>query len=169
MMPNPCTLCPAPCCKDYTVTVTSFDILRISQRADLEPREFAEFKECTIFNKDPETVFRFSDGDFPEGYILIIKSHPCFFMDIKNKCMIHGYAPLSCRRYPFDIAGNMNARFCPWYSKILFRHRGPEIGLEPYLKEIKAYRGIVAKWNRNPGKKADCMVFLLDESRRADF
>ncbi|MFH2100675.1 MAG: YkgJ family cysteine cluster protein [Candidatus Micrarchaeota archaeon] len=166
---NPCSLCSAPCCKDYTVTVTSFDILTISQRAKLPPSKFAKIAECTLFNKDPETVLRFSDVDFPEGYILIIKSHPCFFLDIKNRCMIHEYAPLTCRRYPFDISGRMNARYCPSHSKLLFLIQGPEVEVKPYMRRIEAYRKLVGEWNDNPGRHQDCLEWLLKRSAEHRF
>jgi Fe-S-cluster containining protein len=162
---NPCTLCSAPCCKDYMVTCTSFDVLRISRRARLPAEKFAMIEECRLFNRDPQTVLRFSDVDFPEGYILIIKSHPCFFLDSDNRCMVHEYAPFSCRRYPFDISGKMNARYCPAHSKLLFRLQGPSVDVGPYMRQIDAYRALVREWNDNPGRHSDCMPWLLERSR----
>lgn len=161
---NPCAMCSSPCCKDYAVTVTAFDVLRISGRAKLKPEEFSGFMECNLFNADEETILDFSDG-YPCGYVLAIKSHPCYFLDSKNRCMIHEYSPLSCRRYPFNIAGQMKARYCPFHAKLLFRLRGPEVRLEDYMREITAYRAMVREWNKEPGKQADCMGFLMDKCR----
>jgi len=166
---DPCMLCSAPCCKDYTVTTTSFDVLRISKRSKIPAGKFARIVECTLLNKDPQTVIRLSDGDFPEGYMLIIKSHPCFFLDIHNKCIIHDYAPHSCTRYPFNIAGEMNARFCPALSKILFKIQGPMLPLEPYMKEINAYRELVQEWNDNPGRHHECLEWFLQKSAKWKF
>jgi Fe-S-cluster containining protein len=150
------------------ITVTSFDILRISKRAKLDPKEFARIVPCTLFNKDERSILWFSDCDFPDGYILIIKSHPCFFLDINNRCMIHEYAPRSCRRYPFDLEGNRKVRFCSWVSNFLFSLEGPQIDSEICKKEISGYWGIISEWNKSPGKIDDCLDFLMERSLNHD-
>lgn len=164
---NPCTLCSAPCCKNYMITTTSFDILRISKHAKLEPKEFAKIVPCTIFNATPQTVLYLSDGDSPYGYLLTIKSHPCYFLDIKNKCMVHKYAPLCCRKYPYDSTGKMvNAIYCPFYSKILFQMQGESSSIsKQHNDEMIEYMRIVTEWNNSPGKMDDCLDWIMDRTK----
>lgn len=163
---NPCAFCSAECCKNYVITVTSFDILRISERSKLQPKEFARIVPCTIFNASPNTVLYMSDGEENYGYLLTIKSHPCFFLDSKNRCIIHDYAPLCCRKYPFDLSGKMvYALYCPFYSKFLFRMQGATKLKEDYPAELTAYEKLVRKWNKVPGKLEDCLDWMMKKTK----
>jgi len=110
---------------------------------------------------DPDTVLDFED-DY-RGGIIGFKSHPCYFLK-DNKCTIHKFAPLSCKRYPFTIYNTLNARFCPFSSKILFKINGSDVKSDPLVKELAKYKLIVKEWNKKPGKKEDCLRFLLDRS-----
>lgn len=156
---NPCSLCQANCCKTYRISVTSFDVKRICNLG-IKP-DFAIFHPPTLLLFDPDTVLDFED-DY-RGGILGFKSHPCYFLK-NNRCTIHKYAPLSCRRYPYTISDYLNARFCPLSSSLLFRIKGADIKKGVLLKELNAYKAIVKEWNRKPGKKQDCLPFLLRRS-----
>ncbi len=159
-MDNPCSFCPASCCKTYTITTTSFDILRISRRSGFAPEAFALFHPVKLLSYDADTVLDFKEG----SGILGIKSHPCFFLGSDNLCQVHKYAPLSCRRYPFTVKGKMNTRFCPLPASILFRFKKPDIGSEQLVHELQEYKKIVKEWNKKPGEKKDCLKYLLEKS-----
>lgn len=157
-MINPCSICSANCCKTYQITVTSFDILRIIENGY---NNFAIFSPPTLLSFDPDAVLDFSD-DY-RGGLLGIKSHPCFFLK-DNKCTIHKFAPLSCRRYPYNLGKKINQRFCPFISSILFKMVGVQTTADELNREYQEYKKIVKEWNKLPGKKSDCMQFLLDHT-----
>ncbi|MBN1169695.1 YkgJ family cysteine cluster protein [Candidatus Micrarchaeota archaeon] len=158
-MINPCTICQATCCKTYRISVTSFDVKRISDRGIKS--DFVEFHKPTMLAYDPDTILDFED-DY-RGGILGFKSHPCYFLK-DNRCTIHRFAPLSCKRYPFTIYNSLNPRFCPIPCQLLFRMKTADIQSSPVITELAKYKIIVKEWNKNPGKKKDCLQFLLERT-----
>ncbi len=157
-MINPCRFCPAECCKTYVITATAFDILRITQATGKPAAGFATLHEPRLLAFDPDTILDTADGY--GRYVLGLHSHPCIFLD-KNRCSIHQNAPLSCRRYPYQITGRINARFCTLLSGILFRIKGPDIGPDQLVSELDEHKRLVALWNKRQGKRKDCIDFLL--------
>ena len=159
-MVNPCSFCSAECCKTYLVTITAFDVLRAAKASGKRPEEFALLHEPRLLGYDPELILNTADGY--GSYLLGFKSHPCIFLE-ENKCTIHENAPLSCRHYPYTVAKTMNARFCPFFSKIMFRLKGPDNKRKLVLDEINEYKKTVKQWNKKQGKKEDCLPFLLEK------
>ena len=161
---NPCSFCPAHCCKNYIITVTAFDALRVCKNTGKKAEEFCSIEPAKLLSFDPDTTLDMKDDPFT--YILAFKSHPCIFLGADNRCTIHNFAPLSCKRYPHKAdkeSGSINARFCPAVSRLLFSVRKPDISLDQYLPELEAYKKIVKEWNANPGKKDACLGFLLEK------
>ncbi|HSB46876.1 MAG TPA: YkgJ family cysteine cluster protein [Candidatus Bilamarchaeum sp.] len=162
---NPCSFCDAKCCKTYTITVTAFDVLRISEKTGRKPEDFAILHPLRILSYDPDQVLDTTDGC---GYYLLgLKSHPCVFLGKDNLCTIHEHAPMSCRRYPYQVNDKLNTRFCPLPSQILFRLKGPDMKATPLLLELEAHKKIVKEWNAKKGRMADCLPFLLERARLA--
>ncbi len=161
-MLNPCSLCTANCCKSYTITVTAFDVLRAARRSGRKPAEFAVLHQARLLSYDPDNTLDMADDDWV--YLLGFRSHPCVFLGKDNLCTIHGDAPMSCRRYPYQLDGKLNSRFCPLSSHLLFRLKGADIPPTELVKELKEHREIVKEWNSKPGKKAECMGFLLSRA-----
>jgi Fe-S-cluster containining protein len=127
------------------------------------PEEFAILHPLKILSYDPDQVLDTTDGC---GYYLLgLKSHPCVFLGKDNLCTIHEYAPMSCRRYPFQINDKLNTRFCPLPSQLLFRIKGPDILTNPLVQEIELHKKIVKEWNQKPGKVGECMDFLIARAR----
>lgn len=164
LMLNPCSLCKAECCKTYTITVTAFDVLRAAEASGRAPEDFAVLHQARLLSFDPDTTLDMEDDSWV--YILGFRSHPCVFLE-KNRCQIHASAPQSCQRYPFQLDGRLNTRFCPLPSHLAFRLKGADIGTGPMAGEIEAYKKIVKEWNRRPGKMKDCLVFLLRRAAEA--
>ena len=158
-MLNPCSFCSAECCKDHYITVTIFDVLRISEKTEKKLEEFAEIYPLRLINFDNDMVLEMQEGEF----ILCLKSHPCVFLEGK-KCRIHGFAPSVCRTYPKRIDGKFNFRLCPMPSALLFRILGTDMPVN-YRDELREYKKIVAEWNKKKGKKKDCMDFLISRAR----
>jgi len=162
-MINPCSLCLANCCKTYMITVTSFDVLRICTATSKHYSDFTVLHKPGLIY-DPDMVLDTTDGC--GSYILGLKSHPCIFLGDYNRCNIHDFSPLSCRRFPHTLDSKINARFCPPFAKLFFSLKKPGVTTSIYKKELDQYKQIVKQWNRSPGKQADCIRFLLE---RTDF
>ncbi|NYZ73580.1 hypothetical protein H0O00_00395, partial [Candidatus Micrarchaeota archaeon] len=81
-------------------------------------------------------------------------------------CSIRESAPISCRHYPFQLNGKLTTRLCPLLSQLAFRVKGPDIKTDQMVRELEAHKKIVAEWNKKPGKKAECIPFLLRECGR---
>ncbi|MEW6748150.1 MAG: YkgJ family cysteine cluster protein [Candidatus Micrarchaeota archaeon] len=161
-MRGPCSFCKSECCKTYTISVTIFDIIRIMEATGKPWQDFAVLHQARLLSFDPDTTIDMEDDGWT--YLLGIKSHPCVFLE-KNLCSIHNAAPLSCKRYPFRLDGSLNARFCPLLSNLLFRFKKPDIPARQMEGEISLHKDVVKEWNKKPGKKADCIQFLLEKSK----
>ncbi len=161
-MLSPCSLCDARCCKTYMITVTPFDVLRIMENTGKKAEEFAQLSQARLLGYDPDLTLDIKND--PWCYLLSFKSHPCIFLGKNNVCSIHSFAPLSCRRYPYTAENSINARFCPFPSKLLFTLTGADRPYEPMKKEIELTKQIVKEWNKNPGTKERCMEFLLEQA-----
>ena len=160
-MVNPCVLCKAECCKTYTITITLFDLARIVRSTNkIKLDSFVFLHEPRLLSYDPDNVFDTTDG---YGYYLLgLRSHPCILLNPKtNLCKIHSSAPLSCRRYPFNIQGKLTTRFCPLLPQLLFRLKGPDIKADQLIREIEEHKKIVKKWNKKPGTKKQLMKFIM--------
>lgn len=166
-MINPCSLCDAKCCKTYTITVTIFDVLRICKNNGKKAEEFVFLNPLKILSYDPDMVIDTIDQE--GSYLLAIKSHPCIFLGKDNLCTIHEFAPLSCRRYPYQINDKLNTRFCPLPSAIVFKIKGPDKPLNPLIAELEAHKKIVKKWNNKKGKKEEVLEFLINEANQTQF
>ncbi len=158
---DPCSFCSGECCKTYLITVTSFDILRIQQKTGKRPEQFSALHSGRLLFYDDDTILQFDDGT---EAILGLKSHPCIFLN-GRRCSIYEHAPLSCRCYPHTLYGSMKARFCPIIPRIIFWLKGPDKRMAQAEKEFSEYKKIVKKWNANPGKREECLRFLLNVSK----
>ncbi len=79
-MANPCELCNAECCKDYIVTVTSFDVARIWGKTGKEFGDFAAPEPLRLLNFDNDTVLECYEKGMRYDYVLALKSRPCIFL-----------------------------------------------------------------------------------------
>ncbi len=164
---NLCYFCKATCCKDYLITITSFDVLRVMEKTGKNLEEFAKLHPARIFNPDNETILECYYKKEKYDYLLIFKSHPCCFLDKDNRCTIYDFSPLGCKFYPFRYNGEfIEYAPCSFIAKTIFHFTKPKLNKEEYLAKITSYKKIVAKWNALHGEKEWCMKFLLDESRK---
>jgi len=159
---GPCSLCDARCCKSYVITTTVYDIARIAYRSARSPASFCVLHEPRLLCYDPDMVIDTEDGY--GRYLLGLRSHPCVFLDEKDRCSIHLYAPLSCRSYPFQVGGGINARFCPLPSALMFRVSGPGVRTEDLRRELSMHKLLVKRWNARGGTRAEALAFLLSEA-----
>lgn len=159
MVFKPCSFCAAECCKSYIITATAFDILRIEKETKKRHSEFATLHQARLLAFDPDTTLDMEDDGWV--YILGMKSHPCVFLAKDDKCTIHEVSPLACMRFPFMLDNKLNTRFCPLPSQLVFRLSGPDLKTDRFLRELSDHKKIVKEWNAKPGRKSECMAFLL--------
>lgn len=165
-MPNPCSGCDAICCKTYIVTVTSFDVLEIYENLKKPIEEFAHLFPAKLLQYDWETVLHtYDNGKYPDYHLLSLKSHPCVFLNPNNTCKIHDFRPFICRRYPYDLTGEVYMkRHCSLFSEALFKLKGAQG--DEFKWKIPFYKKIVKSWNEKKGKSKDCIDFLIKESKK---
>ncbi len=165
-MLNPCSACSADCCKNYVITITSFDAVRIMERTGKGFSEFAVLEPLRLLNFDNDTVLECYRGGLRYDYVLALRSHHCLFLK-RDRCSIRSFAPLVCRIYPHTESGQVigGAR-CPMAANALFRLKGADRSLPNYRKQLGEYRKLVAEWNRKRGTVAECARFLVSRSRK---
>jgi len=163
-MLSPCSFCSADCCKNHYITVTAFDIARLSEKLGKKAEEFAVLYPLKLINYDNDTVLEMQEEGCTMEYVLCLKSHPCLFLE-KNRCTIHDFSPSVCRMYPKQINGNYNFGFCPIPSKMVFRMTGINMKND-FIAELEVYKKIVAEWNKKKGKKKDCLGFLVERAHQ---
>ncbi len=137
-----CSLCDARCCKNYVITITIFDLIRIEQCKG-HYSSFAEIRNLDILNYDPDFVIKYENNNYG---LLTLKSHPCIFLK-HNRCSIWKCAPMVCKLYPYNVKGKFIGS-CPLLSSLLFRFKKPShVLLKKAEKEFGSYKQIVAKIN----------------------
>jgi uncharacterized protein len=107
-----CLQC-ANCCKNYSPRFKTPDIKRISKYVGMKEGEFID----TYLKID-------EDGDY------VVKSTPCPFLGIDNRCTIYEERPSDCMRFPYTDEDVMlkrqqltlkNSSFCPIVYYVLDR------------------------------------------------
>lgn len=152
-----CSLCDARCCKDFLITTTAFDILRIARATGLKPEKFSSLVEPRMLRVDWSTVVQTKEGDF----ILALNSKPCIFLE-GNRCSIFENAPLACRLYPYTLERKIRGA-CPTPSKVVFAFSKPATKLlKQYEDEIEAYRKIVKEVSDKKLEKKRAYALLLE-------
>ncbi|MEM3373239.1 MAG: YkgJ family cysteine cluster protein [Candidatus Anstonellales archaeon] len=171
----PCKFCDARCCKDYVITISSFDILKIVETLKIERKDYNRYfvlEEASILNKDESTViFAYDDDKKLYEFVLALKSQPCVFLQKDNKCSIYAVAPLVCKLYPFRYNGKfLKSARCTLFSKTLFYVMKNQSEIDSiantFSENLDKYRYIIRKWNSNPGLKSEFFDFVIMESKR---
>lgn len=164
---SPCTGCSAPCCRDYIITITSYDVLRILDNTEKKFEDFAELAPAKLLNLNYDLVLECYEGDLCYEYVLALRSHPCVFLDKKNKCTIHSFAPYICRTYPYNSASRLIGRArCNFFQKAAFACSGVDVSPTEYSEQITEYIELVKMWNKKRGTKEECIAFLLENSSK---
>lgn len=110
-----CLSC-ANCCKTTSPIFRKVDIDRISKSMGMKSGKFED-----------EFLRLDEDNDF------VLKSSPCYFLGVDNKCSIYDVRPLACREYPHTDRKNMfqildvttkNVEICPAVAKIVTEIEG---------------------------------------------
>ena len=87
--------CFTHCCRDVSIVLTPYDVLRMKQALHLDSTEFLEkytFLGCTRGQKLPVVLLRMNTGD-----------KRCPFVTDEG-CTIYPHRPWACRMYPLGLA-----------------------------------------------------------------
>ncbi|MFH1221962.1 MAG: YkgJ family cysteine cluster protein [Candidatus Micrarchaeota archaeon] len=169
---NPCRFCDGNCCISFIITVTAFDVLRAAKASGAKPDDFAYLRRLDLLNFNDADVIECYEKCYgkllQESYLLVLKSHPCFFYNTVTGCKVHEKKPLACRLYPFDEKGSYGKRaMCPLVSNAFFRFAQPSAKLfEQYRKEKAAHAKIVAACNKRKLTKEVAFRFILAQARK---
>ena len=166
-MVSPCLLCNAKCCKEFLITITIFDALRIEKSTGKQIQEFCVIEKPKMLNSNQQEWIRYFDKGLEDYGVLAIKSKPCIFLN-NNRCSIWKYAPVSCKLYPITIENKIvQGAICPLLSKFGFMivKQKKEI-IKTAEKEAALYRTIVKKTYKTKIEKSNVFSFLKQEAKK---
>ncbi len=163
---NPCSECNALCCKNYAVTLTSFDILRIYKK--ISSFDFIDLVNSDNFDTCLAQNIIFFEKKIPKEYYLTLKrkrNGSCIFLGKDNLCTIYKERPMVCRLYPFkfengeilakeQIRCQHNWQLSSEMKKNLFKIK------EQQQKELKLFGILARKWNSAFSKEGNLSSFL---------
>jgi Fe-S-cluster containining protein len=130
-----CATCAAGCCRRYTVGLTGYDIIRISNNLGVKPEFFLDISELTEEDyleniSRTEALFIFTDNNCKHSYriklkktesLLYTETSKCIFLqewpsedNIIARCGIYGIRPLLCAAYPAKFVNNNRTAKVPF-------------------------------------------------------
>ncbi|GBE44379.1 flagellin N-methylase [bacterium BMS3Bbin10] len=138
------------CCHDTDITLTPFDILRLSRRLDVKPADFlAIYTYPQMWNRAELPVAKLSMID-AEG-----KKNPCVFMDAEEGCTVYEDRPVACRYYPLGLASvkmMSDTQTNDFYFLVREKHcKGHEESDEQSVAEFRAGQGVEEYDTKNRG------------------
>lgn len=165
-----CTGC-GNCCKDVIVPVTSEDVQRIKRgtgQASEEIVEYYDSSEIDTGSRDPGWI-KMRAGRRILG--LKKKRGACQYLK-DDRCTIYEHRPVTCRRYPFNLALDEHGRLkklsihdavkCLYELNGKQTHRELKATSEWEDREDGLYHTLVKAWNRNhpTGTKKEFLRYL---------
>lgn len=163
---GPCGKCGAECCKNYSVCLTSRDIVRIYRKTgSLDCIEIISAE-----GSDPEINCAFSlviNGKRKDRLLCLKLDHEnkCTFLGADGLCSIYDCRPMICRIYPFNQKINSGLEYkvnfrCP--MKWRLRKETEEImeNIEKNREELEEYRKLCSEWNSSLTSEKTLKEFL---------
>lgn len=140
------------CCHNTDITLSPFDILRLSHRLNLRPAEFlARFALPAIWDKAGLPVARLRMADEGEG----AARRPCVFLHDEAGCTVYEDRPVSCRYYPLGLAAvKMKGHEAPedFYFLVREAHcKGHDEAHEQTVGEFRRAQGVEPYDEQNRG------------------
>lgn len=157
-----CTGC-GKCCRDPLLPLTNADLLRIVNHSAADPAELVKWvssREIALPAKDENFV---SLRQGPRVMVLRHTRGRCLFLGTDNRCTIYSFRPLGCRIFPFDPEFSRNGKLLHLRmidaTDCLHELDGSN-NVRSLLRlnqdterELAAYHGIVADWNREQKRR----------------
>ena len=152
-----CTGC-GNCCRDPLLPLTNADLSRIVTHLAVDPAELVKWvsgREIALPAKDENFV---SLRQGPRVMVLRHTRGHCRFLGADNRCTIYSFRPLGCRIFPFDPDFSRNGKLlhlrmidatdCAHELDGSNSVRSLLRLNQDTARELAAYHGIVANWNR---------------------
>jgi Fe-S-cluster containining protein len=166
-----CTKC-GSCCREDSmlITVTGYDIFRISTALGLSPDETIRALDFYIIDESnpiPTGLVGIPSPNTERGLVIIalkkMENGDCIFLK-DNLCMIHTLRPIVCRSFPFVFQENTDGRT---WGLSAAKHICPGLGVGSKVSEreiqdlsalvlgsIETYRTFINEWNSLPTSTA---------------
>ena len=171
-----CKGCKAHCCKNNTVDLTIFDIIRLLNATEGDIEKFLYIQETN----ENYRSFRVN-GKFWQFRLKRIKNgvdNICVFLskDGDYRCTVQDFKPGICFAYPFSIVSDKAGkhmlredRVCP-IKRLPTQTdvRNAKQDLKDELWEWQVYERMVAKWN-NTGDSKKIEDFFVYATKEAEF
>lgn len=133
-----CNTCAAGCCRRYEVSITGYDILKISRTLGIPPLFFLDISELTDNDYEQglaksEALFVFTNNNLKRSYRIKLKKTEstlikdtvkCMFLQewpgtspkhpIVARCGIYNTRPLICATYPAKFVNNNRTVVVPY-------------------------------------------------------
>ncbi|NYZ77079.1 YkgJ family cysteine cluster protein [Candidatus Micrarchaeota archaeon] len=164
---GPCAECNARCCRNYTITITARDLLRLIDYTE----SFGWIGTASAKGFDPALAHSFTlfENNKPGKFVLCLKrdrKETCVFLGKGNRCAVYAARPMVCRTYPFRkdegsrLVYKKNYR-CPVQWKITSTLRREFLkNLERQKKELAEYGRWCGEWNASVTEGRDLASFI---------
>ena len=171
---TPCSICPAKCCRNYAVSLTANDMMRIAEVAELSKVVQAEDAGGHDSKLAPNFLISIEGKEI--AHILRLRRdnrETCIFLGKNNLCQIYDNRPRKCRTYPFAKMNSKiemkNGNRCPVKWKMTPQMNNDfNQDLEDQKKEIEEFRKVCKKWNTEfKGKRTleNFLKFILNDEQ----
>ncbi|MBI5224108.1 YkgJ family cysteine cluster protein [Candidatus Micrarchaeota archaeon] len=167
---NPCQICTAKCCRNYTVSLTAADLEKLFRTKTDDIYKHIAAIDATGF--DPKLVPRVKltkengkEGDF----ILCLvrdRKETCSFLGKGNLCTIYENRPRNCRIYPFRLDEKGGLKYvekyrCPVDWKLNTKAaKSFEKDITIQKKEVHEYKVICDAWNGKTKEHRELNEFI---------
>jgi Fe-S-cluster containining protein len=149
-----CHACHGPCCFEYSVPVTGFELCRLASGLGVPWRAIADLSSERDARHD---AFRLDRG--PAWHLFVLKrraSGACLFLveidDTHRRCGVHPLRPGPCRMYPLVVGDDGleigEAALCPAEPAAIYQDALVELRpiADERLADRALYRRALARW-----------------------
>lgn len=139
---HPGVSCWNECCHDTDITLTPYDLIRLSRYLDMRPGDVGRFFGTPgLHEASSMPVLKLKRVDRGEG-----QKKPCVFLDEVNGCSVYKDRPAACRYYPLGLASvKMKGQDAPedFYFLVKEPHcKGHDETQEQTVSEYRADQGV---------------------------
>jgi Fe-S-cluster containining protein len=159
-----CTACPS-CCKSVRVPLTHFDVDRLAQVTGRRPHELVEWLSADVIDMtgEPESFVVLREGR--RLMTLPHRNGACEWLGSDGLCSVYPARPAPCAAYPYALHGTgVDRRLAVLEDAPCAVSRGVAASpssdgsrtleaAERVQRELDAFVGLVALWNRRQWKR----------------
>jgi Fe-S-cluster containining protein len=163
--PSPCAACRGPCCVGRAVTLTAFDVNRLTDALG------APWQELALAGVALSGGFRLDGGETRWNFRLRQRPNQSCVLAVGGeflRCGVHASRPAACRLYPLYVGlrdddvrvGLGNNAACPPSLGLGWAERARTASLDAEVAEHQRYQSLIEAWEAQLAKKHDLDEFL---------